>query len=50
VRDVVLEEQKEAWGLLPIGEDALMLEKWSLEKRKALFQEVFGIALAIGYQ
>jgi exopolyphosphatase/guanosine-5'-triphosphate,3'-diphosphate pyrophosphatase len=50
VRDVILEQQKKQWRLIPVGEDALMLEKWSLEKRKALFQDVFGITLMIESQ
>lgn len=47
VRDVLLEQRGNHWRLLLSGETELMLEKWSLEKRKALFQEVFGVSLEI---
>jgi len=47
VQDVLLEQRGERWKLLPTGGTELMLEKWSLEKRKALFQDVFGIFLDI---
>jgi hypothetical protein len=29
------------------GKDELLLENWSLAKRKALFQEVFGVNLEL---
>lgn len=50
VRDVILEQHQDGWRLVPVGEQALMLEKWSLEKRKALFQDVFGVPLSVDDQ
>jgi exopolyphosphatase/guanosine-5'-triphosphate,3'-diphosphate pyrophosphatase len=35
------------WQLKLSGKGDLMLEKWTLEKRKTLFQEVFGVKLEI---
>ena len=35
------------WQLKIIGEGDSMLEKWTLEKRKILFQDVFGVKLEI---
>ncbi len=47
VKDVLLEQRGSRWQLQPIGDAELMLETWDLEKRKALFQEVFGVSLEI---
>lgn len=47
VQDVSIKPCGDHWRLLPSGSAELMLEKWSLEKRKALFQEVFGVHLEI---
>jgi len=47
VRDALLEQRGGRWRLLPAGATELMLEKWDLEKRKSLFQEVFGVSLEI---
>lgn len=47
VKDVRLEQRGGHWRLQPIGATELILEKWDLEKRKALFQEVFGVSLDI---
>jgi exopolyphosphatase/guanosine-5'-triphosphate,3'-diphosphate pyrophosphatase len=48
VRDVRLERQKgNVWQLKLSGEGDFMLEKWTLEKRKALFQDVFSVKLEI---
>ncbi len=45
LRDVMLEKNGSTWQVLLRGEGELMLEKWSFEKRKGLFQEVFGVRL-----
>jgi exopolyphosphatase/guanosine-5'-triphosphate,3'-diphosphate pyrophosphatase len=45
VKDVVLEQQKNAWKLKLRGNGDLMLEKWALEKRQKLFQDVLGVRL-----
>jgi exopolyphosphatase/guanosine-5'-triphosphate,3'-diphosphate pyrophosphatase len=45
--DVVIEKDEQGWRMLLQGEGELMLEKWSFEKRKGLFQDVFGISLEI---
>jgi exopolyphosphatase/guanosine-5'-triphosphate,3'-diphosphate pyrophosphatase len=47
VKDVVLERHKQAWCLNLIGEGDLMLELWALEKRRSLFQDIFGIPLLV---
>jgi exopolyphosphatase/guanosine-5'-triphosphate,3'-diphosphate pyrophosphatase len=48
VRNVSLEQRKEGvWQIVLLGEGDMMLEKWTLEKRKSLFEEVFGVELEI---
>jgi exopolyphosphatase/guanosine-5'-triphosphate,3'-diphosphate pyrophosphatase len=47
VRDVSLEKGSKGWQVHLHGQGELMLEKWSFEKRKGLFQEVFGVDLAM---
>lgn len=47
VKDVRLEQRGGRWHLQPMGAAELRLEKWDLEKRKTLFQEVFGVSLEI---
>lgn len=47
VKDIQLESQKKSWKLKLKGEGDLMLERWTLEKRQKLFQDVFGIKLEI---
>jgi exopolyphosphatase/guanosine-5'-triphosphate,3'-diphosphate pyrophosphatase len=47
VKDIQLEKQKNIWNLKLQGEGDLMLEKWALEKRQRLFQDVFGVKLEI---
>jgi exopolyphosphatase/guanosine-5'-triphosphate,3'-diphosphate pyrophosphatase len=42
-----LAEKKKAWQLRLRGKGDLMLEKWALDKRRLLFEEVFGVALQI---
>lgn len=48
IQDVSLEQQSIGqWRLTLLGQGEAMLEKWSLGKRKALFQEVFGVKLEV---
>ena len=47
VKNIRLEEQKNTWKLKLQGEGDLMLEKWTLEKRQRLFQDVFAVKLEI---
>ncbi len=42
-----LAEKKKAWQLRLRGKGDLMLEKWALDKRRLLFEEVFGVPLQI---
>jgi exopolyphosphatase/guanosine-5'-triphosphate,3'-diphosphate pyrophosphatase len=42
-----LAEKKRAWQLSLRGKGDLMLEKWALDKRRVLFEEVFGVTLEI---
>jgi exopolyphosphatase/guanosine-5'-triphosphate,3'-diphosphate pyrophosphatase len=47
VLNASLEEGKKAWQLSLRGKGDLMLEKWALDKRRLLFEEVFGVPLQI---
>jgi exopolyphosphatase/guanosine-5'-triphosphate,3'-diphosphate pyrophosphatase len=47
VRDIKLEEQRNTWKLKLQGNGDLMLERWALEKRQRLFEDVFGVKLII---
>jgi exopolyphosphatase / guanosine-5'-triphosphate,3'-diphosphate pyrophosphatase len=47
VKDVHIRSKKNKWILSLEGEGALNLEIWALEKRRALFQDVFGMKLEI---
>lgn len=47
VNDIVLREAKSGWRMRILGKDELLLENWSLEKHKSLFQEVFGVTLEL---
>ncbi len=48
LRDVTLEQVNGGvWQMKLLGEGDFMLEKWTLEKRKTLFQSVFGVKLEI---
>jgi exopolyphosphatase/guanosine-5'-triphosphate,3'-diphosphate pyrophosphatase len=47
VTDVTLRETKYSWQIHLCGKSDLMLENWSLSKRKSLFEEVFGVKLEI---
>ena len=47
VKDIRLEQGTDAWQLSLQGKGDLMLERWTLEKRQKLFQDVFGVKLKI---
>jgi exopolyphosphatase/guanosine-5'-triphosphate,3'-diphosphate pyrophosphatase len=47
VKDVHIHAKKNKWVLSLQGAGALHLEIWALEKRRALFQDVFGMKLEI---
>jgi exopolyphosphatase/guanosine-5'-triphosphate,3'-diphosphate pyrophosphatase len=48
VRDVSLEQRTGGvWHLKLLGEGDSMLEKWTLDKRKFLFQDVYGVRLEV---
>ena len=47
VNDAILVQSKTGWCLHLNGSDDLTLEKWSVLKRRALFQEIFGTVLEI---
>ncbi len=47
VTDVSLRQTKSGWQIKLCGKSDLMLENWSLSKRKALFEETFGVKLEI---
>jgi exopolyphosphatase / guanosine-5'-triphosphate,3'-diphosphate pyrophosphatase len=47
IRNIELEQQKSIWKLKLQGNGDFMLEKWALEKRQRLFQDVFGVKLKI---
>jgi exopolyphosphatase/guanosine-5'-triphosphate,3'-diphosphate pyrophosphatase len=47
VTQVELQQKKKTWTLTLRGKGDLMLAKWALNKRRALFEEVFGVGLAV---
>ncbi|MBL8078148.1 MAG: Ppx/GppA family phosphatase [Anaerolineales bacterium] len=47
VRNVTLVRKKKRWELSMQGKGELLLERWGLNKRRALFQEIFGVELEI---
>jgi len=47
VRSVTLKQARNKWFLKLVGEGSLSLETWALQKRRALFQDVFGMKLEI---
>lgn len=47
VTKVVLRQKKKYWELALAGRGDLMLERWSLNKRRTLFEEVFDTRLVI---
>lgn len=47
VEDVTIRELNSGWQIELCGKSDLALERWSLSKRKSLFEEVFGVKLEI---
>jgi exopolyphosphatase/guanosine-5'-triphosphate,3'-diphosphate pyrophosphatase len=47
VKKVNLKNERAAWELDLSGEGDLLLEKWTADKRKSLFCELFGVTLEI---
>jgi len=47
VRSVALTKKKKRWELNIQGRGDLLLERWGLNKRRSLFQEIFGVELEI---
>jgi exopolyphosphatase/guanosine-5'-triphosphate,3'-diphosphate pyrophosphatase len=47
VANAILMEKKKRWQLSLQGKGDLMLEKWALDKRRVLFEEIFGVPLEI---
>jgi exopolyphosphatase/guanosine-5'-triphosphate,3'-diphosphate pyrophosphatase len=47
VTNAILTEKKKYWQLSMQGKGDLMLEKWALDKRRVLFEEIFGVQLEI---
>ncbi|MEI6288888.1 MAG: Ppx/GppA phosphatase family protein [Chloroflexota bacterium] len=48
INDILIEKNESGrWELSLRGDGEFMLEKWTLEKRKVLFQETFGISLVV---
>ncbi len=47
VTDAILSQSISGWRLRLVGQDDLSLEKWSVMKRRILFQDIFGISLDI---
>jgi len=47
ILDVKLKKAKKCWQLQMSGEGNLLLERWALEKRKSLFEDIFGTQLEV---
>jgi exopolyphosphatase/guanosine-5'-triphosphate,3'-diphosphate pyrophosphatase len=47
VTNVTMVEKKKSWQLSLQGRGDLLLEKWALDKRRTLFEELFGVHLEI---
>ena len=47
VDDAVLSQVDSAWHIRLAGKEDLTLEKWSVLKRRALFQDIFGVSLEV---
>ncbi len=47
IHEVKMKKAKGRWQLQMVGEGNLLLERWALEKRKALFEDIFGIRLEV---
>ncbi len=47
LNDLILEQHNHSWKLILVSPDPLLLEKWWVEKKKAMFQGVFGVQLNV---
>jgi hypothetical protein len=47
VADVIVREKKSGWRMKIVGKKEFLLENWSINKRKDLFEEVFGVTLEV---
>jgi exopolyphosphatase/guanosine-5'-triphosphate,3'-diphosphate pyrophosphatase len=47
VTDAILSQSISGWRLRLVGQDDLSLEKWSVMKRRILFQDIFGVSLDV---
>jgi exopolyphosphatase/guanosine-5'-triphosphate,3'-diphosphate pyrophosphatase len=47
VKGLKMTRKKKGWEISMQGRGDLMLEKWALDKRRVLFQEIFGVSLEI---
>ena len=47
ISNVTLMGTRSGWQIKLFGKSDLMLENWSLTKRKTLFEEVFGVNLEV---
>jgi exopolyphosphatase/guanosine-5'-triphosphate,3'-diphosphate pyrophosphatase len=47
VTDAILSQVNSSWHIRLLGREDLTLEKWSVLKRRNLFQEIFGVSLEI---
>jgi exopolyphosphatase / guanosine-5'-triphosphate,3'-diphosphate pyrophosphatase len=45
ITKLILKEGKAGWRLRVVGRGDLTLERWAIEKRKNLFQDIFGVRL-----
>ncbi len=47
LEDLILEQHDSLWKLILVSREPLLLEKWWIEKKKSLFQDVFGVQLDV---
>ena len=47
VKSVTLKKKKKRWELSMQGRGDLLLERWALNKRRALFEDIYGIELEV---
>jgi exopolyphosphatase/guanosine-5'-triphosphate,3'-diphosphate pyrophosphatase len=47
VTDAILSQVYSAWHIRLAGKEDLTLEKWSVLKRRSLFQDIFGVSLEV---
>jgi exopolyphosphatase / guanosine-5'-triphosphate,3'-diphosphate pyrophosphatase len=47
VIDAILNQVNSAWHIRLVGKEDLTLEKWSVMKRRNLFQDIFGVSLEV---